>query len=114
MSVFQDPDIVAIQRFKADVFILTKERIKFTLEGSKVLNPFSAILDPRFYRGNIDILEDAVRNKRKLWLIIEVRKVSTTNSVSQGFSASGKIFVLSDAHYVNEAEELEDINPSKR
>lgn len=113
-SPFQDPDIEAIQRFKADVYILTKDRIKFTQEGDKNYH-FSAILDSRFYQGKVSILEDAIRNKRQLWLIIEVRKVSTYSSISQqGFSTSGKILVLADAHYVNDTDEVEDINPSKR
>lgn len=115
MNSFQNPDVIAIQRFKADIYILTRDRIKFIKEGTNDKNPypFSAILDPRFYQGNIDILEDAVRNKKKLWLIIEVRNAST-NSVSLGFSASGKILILSDAHYVNDIDEIADVNPSKR
>lgn len=117
MNSFQNPDVITIQRLKADVFMLTRDRIKFMKEGSNDKYPFSAILDPRFYQGNINILEDAVRNKKKLWLIIEVRNVST-NSISLGFSASGKVLILSDAHYVNDADEIDAdeiaVNPSKR
>jgi hypothetical protein len=114
MNPFQNPDILAIRRFKADVVILARDRIRFIEVGDNNNKyPYSAMLDPKIYHGNLDILEDAVRNKKQLWLIIEVRTVKTSPT-SHGFSASGKEFYLSDAHYLNGADEAEDVNPSKR
>jgi hypothetical protein len=113
MNLFQNPDILAIRRFKADVVLLARDRIRFAEVGGNDKYPYSAMLDSKIYHGNLDILEDAVRNKKQLWLIMEIRAVKTSRT-SQGFPASGKEFYLSDAHYLNDADEVGEVNPSKR
>jgi hypothetical protein len=107
---FQNPDVLGIERFNADIFVVTGNVIKFKTENIKYT--YSAIVDPIIYQGNIHILEDAVRNKKKLWLIIELR--ATQPSAYSSWSINGKTRYLSDAHYVNESDNVDDMNPSKR
>ena len=107
MSSFQDADLFAIQRFKATIFALTRDSIKFKREDSNLTYPCGvAILHSVIYHGSMEILEDAVRNKKKLWLIVEVRTSSNNNI--------GKSFFLSDAHYLDNTDEIDEVNPSKR
>lgn len=107
---FQNPDVLGIERFNADIFVIRGNLIKFKAENIELT--FSAIVDPSIYQGNIAILEDAIRNKKKLWLIIELR--ATRPSASSSWSINGKTRYLSDAHYVNEYDKVDDMNPSKR
>lgn len=103
---FQNPDVLGIERFNAEIFAVLGNVIKFKTENIKYT--YSAIVDPTIYQGNIHILEDAVRNKKKLWLIIELRATQPSGSIN------GKARYLSNAHYVNESDNIEDMNPSKR
>jgi len=112
---FKNPDVLGIERFNAEICAILGNAIKFKTENMKF--PISAIVDPSIYLGTIAVLEDAVRNKKKLWLIIELR--ATQSSVPNSWSVNGKSRYLSDAHYVNESEKIEEdnigeINPSKR
>jgi len=109
---FKNPDVLGIERFKAEICAILENAIKFKTENMKF--PISAIVDPSIYQGTIAVLEDAVRNRRKLWLIIELRVPQP--SASTTWSINGKSRYLSDAHYVNESDKIEEeeINPSKR
>lgn len=107
---FQNPDVLGIERFNAEICAILGNAIRFKTENMKF--SLSAIVDQHIYQGSIDILEDAVRNKKKLWLIIELR--ATQPSASSSWSINGKTRYLSDAHYVNGYDKVDDMNPSKR
>lgn len=100
MDSFQDRNLLAIQRVRAEVSSVFKDKIKFSVVGNDTI--YYTEIDPKIFHGDMKILEDAVRNKKLLWLVLELRKDATAKSKSY----------LSDVHYLNETDE--NINPSER